>query len=79
MRGFGSFVSAARVCAAHDDLRDHLRSRQHMNEIVSLAEQHRLFHERWGAVCAVLQATSQRSEPGNERLMRTRACVRSDS
>ncbi len=54
MRGFGSFVSAARVCAAHDDLRDHLRSRQHMNEIVYLTEQRRLFQEHWGAVCAVL-------------------------
>ena len=56
MRGFGSFEAAARFCTAHDELRDHLRSRQHMNEAVSLADQRRLFQERWGEVCAVLQA-----------------------
>jgi len=56
MRGFGSFASAARFCSAHDELRDHLRYRQHMNETVSLAEQRRLFQERWGVVCAVRRA-----------------------
>jgi len=56
MRGFGSFEAAARFCTAHDELRDHLRYRQHMNEAVSLADQRRLFQERWGEVCAVLQA-----------------------
>ncbi len=56
MRGFGSFASVARFCSAHDDLRDHLRSRRHMNETVSLADQRRLFQERWGKVCAVLRA-----------------------
>jgi len=55
-RGFGSFDAAARFCTAHDELRDHLRSRQHLNETVSLAEQRRLFQDRWGEVCAVLQA-----------------------
>jgi len=56
MRGFGSFNSAARFCTAHDELRDHLRPRTHVNEAVSLAEQRRLFRERWGEVCALLQA-----------------------
>jgi len=56
MRGFGSFASADRFCTAHDELRDHLRYRQHLNETVSLADQRRLFVERWGEVCAVLQA-----------------------
>jgi len=56
MRGFGSFDAAARFCPAHDERRNHLRYRQHMNETVSLAEQRRLVHERWGAVCALLQA-----------------------
>jgi len=56
MRGFGSFDAAARFCTAHDDLRDHLRYRQHLNETVSLADQRRLFQDRWGEVCAVLQA-----------------------
>jgi len=52
LRGFGSFASAARFCPAHDALRDHLRPRSHVNDAVSLAEQRRLFQERWGAVCA---------------------------
>ncbi len=56
MRGFGSFAAAARFCTAHDELRDHLRSRQRLNETVSLADQRRLFAERWGEVCAVLEA-----------------------
>ena len=56
MRGFGSFEAAARFCTAHDELRDHLRYRQHLNETVSLADQRRLFQDRWGEVCALLQA-----------------------
>jgi len=56
MRGFGSFTSAARFCTAHDELSDHFRYRQHTNETVSLADQRRLFQERWSAVCAVLRA-----------------------
>jgi len=56
MRGFGSFNSAARFCPAHDELRDHLRPRTHVNEAVSLADQRHLFQERWGAVRALLQA-----------------------
>jgi len=56
MRGCGSFASAARFCMGHDELRDHLRPRPRFNEVVSLAEQRRLFQERWGEVCALLQA-----------------------
>ena len=56
MRGFGSFDAAARFCTAHDELRDHFRPRTRFNEAVSLAEQRRLFQERWGEVCALLQA-----------------------
>jgi len=56
MRGFGSFDSAARLCTAHDELPDHLRPRTRFNETVSLANHRRLFQERWGAVCALLQA-----------------------
>ncbi len=56
MRGFGSFDSAAQFCTAHDELRDHLRPRSRFNEAVSLAEQRSLFQERWGEVCALLQA-----------------------
>jgi len=56
MRGFGSFDSAAWFCTAYDELRDHLRPRTRFNEPVSLAEQRRLVQERWGDVCALLQA-----------------------
>jgi len=51
MRGFGSFEAAARFCSAHDERRDHVRFRHHMNETVSLAEQQRLFVEWWDTVC----------------------------
>ena len=56
MRGFGSFDSAARFCTVHDELRDHLRARTRFNEVVSLADQRRLFQARWGEVCVLLQA-----------------------
>jgi len=56
LRGFGSCEAAARFCPAHDELRDHPRYRQHLNETVSLADQRRLFQDRWSEVCAVLQA-----------------------
>ncbi len=55
-RGVGSVAAATRVCSAHDELRDFFRYRTGMNETVSLADQRRLFHERWGAVCASLRA-----------------------
>jgi len=55
MRGFGSFDSAARFCTAHDELRDYLRPRTRFNEVVSLADRRRLFQERWGEVCTLLQ------------------------
>ncbi len=55
MRGFGSFDAAARFCTAHDERRDYVRSRQHPNEAVSLADQRHLFVKRWGEVRAVLQ------------------------
>ena len=56
LRGFGSFHAAARFCTAHDELRNHLRPRTRFNEAISLADQRRLFQERWGAVRALLQA-----------------------
>ena len=37
MRGFGSFVSAARFCTAHDEVRDYFRHRTTMQEVVPLA------------------------------------------
>jgi len=66
----GSFDAAARVCTAHDALHDHLRSRQPLTETVSVADQRRLFHEHWGAVCAGLQAASAHSSEQHRRLTR---------
>ena len=43
MRSFGPFAAAARFCTAYDELRDHFRFRQRLNEMVSLADQRRLF------------------------------------
>jgi putative transposase len=56
MRGFGSVAAAARFCTAHDELRDHFRYRQQLNETVPLSEQRRLFLERWGALWVALRA-----------------------
>ena len=38
MRGFGSFISEARLCRAFDEVRDHFRTRRTMGEVVPLAE-----------------------------------------
>ena len=36
VRGFGSFVSAARFCTTHDELRDYLRRRTRVHEVLPL-------------------------------------------
>ena len=56
MRGFGSFVSAARFCMAFDELRAYFRSRSRRGELVSLSEQRRLFVARWRSL--VSEATA---------------------
>jgi putative transposase len=56
MRGFGCFAAAERFCVAYDELREHLRYRQRMGEVVSLAEQRRIFRERWAEVRALMGA-----------------------
>jgi len=62
MRGFGSFAAAARFCTAHDALRDHLRPRTRFTEVVSLAEQRRLFGGALGrGVCAAPGALTTRA------------------
>jgi len=69
MRGFGSFDAAARFCAAHDELRDHLRPPSRFNEAVSLADQRRLFGGalergvRAAAGCLTTRATTLPSPP----------------
>jgi putative transposase len=79
MRGFGPFDAAARFCTAHDELRDHVRYRQPMNEAVSLADQRQIFQERGGEVCTVMQAASQRLTRGHDTLIRARARVCSET
>jgi transposase-like protein len=56
MRGFGSFVSAARFCSAHDEVRDYFRHRTRMNEVVPLGEQREQFRARLGEMRALHKA-----------------------
>ena len=58
MRGFGSFESAARFCRAFDELRNYLRPRRAMGEVVSLLEQRQAFLQRLAALQRVIQAAS---------------------
>ncbi len=57
MRGFGSFVAAARFCTAHDELRDYFRSRRTLGEAVSLAEQRQLFRDRWSGLMKLIASS----------------------
>ena len=52
MLGFGSFESAARFCAAFDELRQYFRVRRRGEAHVSLGEQRRLFLARWRSLIA---------------------------
>jgi putative transposase len=54
MRGFGNFISAARFCSAHDELRDYFRHRTRMNEVVPRSVQREQFRARLVAVRAML-------------------------
>ena len=56
MLGFGSFASAARFCSAFEELRQYLRARGRRGEVVPLAEQRRLFVQRWWSLIAEMQA-----------------------
>ena len=56
MLGFGSFESAARFCAAFDELRQYFRVRRRGESHVSLAEQRRLFIDRWRSLIVELAA-----------------------
>jgi transposase-like protein len=58
MRGFGSFTSAARFCCAFDELRNSIRPRRTMGEVVSLLEQRQAFLQRLAALQRMIQATS---------------------
>jgi transposase-like protein len=54
MRGFGNFDSAARFCCAFDELRNYLRPRRTMGEVVSLLEQRWAFLQRITALQIVI-------------------------
>ena len=54
MHGFGSFEAAARFCTAHDEVRDYFRPRRTLGEAVALAEQRRLFRDRWIALMRLM-------------------------
>ena len=56
MRGFGTFVSAARFCSAHDELRDYFRHRTRMHEVVPLGVQREQFRARLAELRAMLRA-----------------------
>jgi putative transposase len=56
MRGFGSFVSAARFCAGFEEQRQYFRPVRQSGERVSLAERRCRFRERWATVMAELVA-----------------------
>ena len=50
LRGFGSFVSAARFCTGFEEQRQYFRHASRVGEHVSLAERRCLFQDRWAAV-----------------------------
>jgi len=58
MRGFGTVEAAARFCCAFDELRNYLRPRRTMGELVSLPEQRRAFLQRLAALQTLMQAAS---------------------
>jgi putative transposase len=52
MRGFGSFVAAARFCAGFEEQRQYFRQMVRSDEVISLADRRRVFRERWAVVMA---------------------------
>jgi len=58
MRGFGTVEAAARFCCAFDELRNSLRPRRTIGEVVSLLEQRQAFLQRIAALQTLIQAAS---------------------
>ena len=56
MGGFKSFVSAARFCRVHDEVRNFLRPRSYRNEVVSLAHRRLLYTARTRVLLTSLAA-----------------------
>jgi putative transposase len=57
MRGFGNFAAAARFCRGYDEQRNYFRGRSKPYELVPLAEQRRLFRQRFAALMELLMAS----------------------
>jgi putative transposase len=58
MHGFGSFESASRFCRAFDELHHYFRSRSIRGENLSLAEQRRLFCQRFADLQELIMEAS---------------------
>ncbi|GHO63954.1 IS6 family transposase [Ktedonobacter sp. SOSP1-52] len=58
MPGFGTIEAAARFCRAFEELRQYLRPRRTMGEVVSLREQRQTFLQRLAALQTMIQAAS---------------------
>lgn len=56
LRGFGSFVSAARFCTGFEEQRQYFRAQARSDERVALSERRHRFQERWATVMAELAA-----------------------
>jgi transposase-like protein len=56
MRGFGSFVSAARFCTAFEEQRRYFRAVIQSGERVSLAGRRCRFRQRWTTIIAEMAA-----------------------
>jgi putative transposase len=56
MRGFGSFVSAARCCSAFAEQRQYCRAQDRSGAPLSLAARRQRFQGRWAAVMAEMSA-----------------------
>ena len=70
MRGFGSVDSATRFCPAFEEQRQYFRVRRRMGERVALAEQRRLFHDRWVTLLAEVLAAEAQPERWARRAAR---------
>jgi putative transposase len=58
MRGFGTVEAASRFCCAFDELRNYLRPRRTMGEVVSLLEQRQVFLQCLASLQTAIQAAS---------------------
>jgi len=58
MRGFGTVEAAACFCCAFDELRNYLRPRHTMGEVIPLQEERRAFLQHLAALQTAMQTAS---------------------